>query len=379
MATSSEDLLAASDQLMNTMFNIKQMTQTDKQIDNQDKQFYENLAWQTSENEINRKFLENQNANQLDFANRELAENKRVSDLNYALQSDTANFNRDMQQQAFDYQKQLNATQMEREDNAIQRQVADFAKAGFSPLAAIGGNGSSAGSLSTHSPNSVNPAQYDMSGINAAAGQYADFARQYAQLAFTSQQDYINKRTELAQKHNADITGARMALSQLRSDNYYKGQSASLQFYNTLINNRNKKLENQYLEEQLDNLRDEHKYNKEHGYRSESPVQALTSAVLEYINKRKQDGETTVEAAFDLTKEGAQVLHNTIQSGKDKVSQIVAKKIEDSDLSKKQKTAVMFYLTAIKEGFLTTKMGREMKLIYYLGETIYRKVMGYKD
>ena len=51
-------------------------------------------------------------------------------------------------QTQFDYQKNLNETQMKREDNAIQRSVADHQAAGFNKLLAVG-NQSAAGGMQT--------------------------------------------------------------------------------------------------------------------------------------------------------------------------------------------------------------------------------------
>lgn len=55
-------------------------------------------------------------------------------------------------QTQFDYQKQLNQTQMEREDNAVQRSVADHQAAGFNKLLAVG-NQSAAGGMTTFGGN----------------------------------------------------------------------------------------------------------------------------------------------------------------------------------------------------------------------------------
>lgn len=60
---------------------------------------------------------------------------------------DISEKNLEFQKEAFAYNKQLNATMMEREDNAYQRAVIDAKTAGLSPLAVTGGASSSAGSL----------------------------------------------------------------------------------------------------------------------------------------------------------------------------------------------------------------------------------------
>lgn len=61
------------------------------------------------------------------------------------------------QKQALAYQKKLNAIQMQREDSAYQRAVADARKAGLSPLAVSGTSGASAGSLNAGSAPMLEP------------------------------------------------------------------------------------------------------------------------------------------------------------------------------------------------------------------------------
>lgn len=64
-----------------------------------------------------------------------------------AVSKDISEKNLEFQKEAFAYNKQLNATMMQREDNAYQRAVTDAKAAGLSPLAITGGASASAGSL----------------------------------------------------------------------------------------------------------------------------------------------------------------------------------------------------------------------------------------
>ena len=91
------------------------------------------------------------NADQKDLAEKQLKLNTDVANQNYALSKEQ-----------FEYQKQLNNLQMEREDSAFQRQVADLQKAGLSPLM-VAGNGATSNPLT-----SGTAPQFDMSGINQA-------------------------------------------------------------------------------------------------------------------------------------------------------------------------------------------------------------------
>ena len=65
---------------------------------------------------------------------------------NLALQDKQYNYQKEWNQKLFDYNKQLQDTIFEREDNAVQRRVNDLREAGLSPLLASG-QGAGAGSV----------------------------------------------------------------------------------------------------------------------------------------------------------------------------------------------------------------------------------------
>lgn len=80
------------------------------------------------------------------------------SDAEFAKQKQDENLA--LQKEAFEYQKQLNKTQMEREDTAHKRELEDFLSMGFSPLAVLGGNGAGATSLQSASAPQYDNSQY---------------------------------------------------------------------------------------------------------------------------------------------------------------------------------------------------------------------------
>lgn len=200
-------------------------------------------------------------AQTMDFANRQLKEQIRIADQNLGFQ-----------QSQFAYQQDLNALQMAREDSAIQRQVADYQAAGFSPLAAIGGNGSASGSL-----NAGTAPQYDGTGIATAAGHYMDIANQYAAL----HEQLSSKRTEQKQ-------AAQFALAQMRQDAFYKGQDIGLQYFNARVNARNQLLNNQSLAEDIKTKKFANEWYEKHGYSQ----QTLATVLSDFLNK------TNVKEAF---------------------------------------------------------------------------------
>lgn len=81
-------------------------------------------------------------------------ENKRVNDLNYQLQKDN-----------LAYQKELQKVIFAREDNAVQRRVADLRKAGLSPTLAAGSSAGAGSVIGTTAPQKVS----DLEGYMALA------------------------------------------------------------------------------------------------------------------------------------------------------------------------------------------------------------------
>lgn len=217
-------------------------------------------------------------AQDLDFANRQLQSQVEIADKNFGLQ-----------QSQFQYQKDLNELQMQREDNAIQRQVADYKAAGFSPLAAIGGNGSAAGSL-----NAGTAPQYDGSGIAAAAGQYLDLSRQYASL-----------HEQMNSKYRSERQAAKFALNQMKADMHYKGMSMAEQYFNAAVNAKNKSLQNESLSEDIQTKKYANSWYKEHGYSQTT----LATVLSDFLNR-----EDIAEAKKKMTELIAGGLNNLASS-----------------------------------------------------------------
>lgn len=141
--------------------------------------------------------LDKQNQVQNEIARENIDWQKNIAQQNFGLQ-----------QNQFDYQKRLNALQMEREDNAIQRQVADLQAAGFSPLMASGGSPSSP--LSSGSA-----PQYEISGVSAAQGSYLQLAQQYAQLKQDSMNNHRSAKVQAYQSMASSKQASSFALANL--------------------------------------------------------------------------------------------------------------------------------------------------------------------
>lgn len=104
---------------------------------------------------------------------RNIRAQKSANNANEALQREMNQQNQANWQAEFDYTKEQNALTRQREDNAIQRQVADAESAGISPLAVAGTGGASASSMNSapSAPEMLAPfvqaPQSDLSVMNA--------------------------------------------------------------------------------------------------------------------------------------------------------------------------------------------------------------------
>lgn len=376
-----EALLAATQQLGNAAASYGQYKQGEDALEQNQNQFSANLEELKREYDSTMAFANLQHSQQMDFANRQLQANKDIANQNFNLSKEYQEKNLSLQQQAFDYQKLLNNTMMEREDNAIQRQVADYAKAGFSPLAAIGGNGASAGSMSTHSPSQINAPQYDMSGINQAAGVYVDFAKQYAALSMTARQDYSRNRSQLAEKHNSEITASRIALQQMRADMRYKNQSASTELFNAAVNYKDSLLNREYLRNQINEqpneykrAQEEHDWYQKNGYYSRGFEPYIVSIIDKLSDKldKNNDGTSLDEAGQFIKDKGGEI-SNFVSHQWDKLYDSTKEKIMSID-DKKLQVAASFYWSCI---FSNTKLGKLTKgaaALYNLGKSAYEKI-----
>ena len=71
---------------------------------------------------------------------------------NMRMQRENQEWNRQFQREAFEYQKKLNELQMQREDTAVTRAMADYQANGINPLMALENGGFSSNGGTTYSP-----------------------------------------------------------------------------------------------------------------------------------------------------------------------------------------------------------------------------------
>lgn len=281
-------------------------------LEQSDRQFNQELNWQKQ-----------QYASQLDFANRQLSDNINVANNNLALQ-----------QNAFNYQQQLNQTQMQREDSAMQRRVADLLQAGFSPLAAVGSNGASSSPLS-----SANAPQMDMTGINQASGNYIDIAKQYSQLHMMAYNDNQNRKLQARLQAQSLKQGAKIALAEMRNQLDISNNNLAMQGLQLA--------QRQYeFDSDFELRRAESDWMQKHGYRNQDIQAYLVGMVASFIDKHNP---TQLIDKFNEFKDGlSQSVKDKLDSFKKDIQDIKdgkvysseVKKVLDSDVPKEAKEIV---------------------------------------
>ena len=180
---------------------------------------------------------------------------KDANEQNIALQREMNQQNQQNWQDQFDYTKEQNELTRQREDNAIQRQVADAEKAGISPLAVAGTGGASASTVNS-APSApemqapiVQAPQWDMSVMNAlfqhglnAISQDRDLSskEKIAEMQ-TSTQKFIaisqleNAKTIADQSNDTQLKIATNQLIELNRSNTAKEYQAKAEYFKGFI------------------------------------------------------------------------------------------------------------------------------------------------
>lgn len=251
---------------------------------------------QKQANNINQQALEQNDKlarEQLTLLDKQNQEQNAIARENIDWQKSIAQQNFGLQQNQFDYQKRLNALQIEREDNAIQRQVADLQAAGFSPLMASGGSPSSP--LSSGSA-----PQYDVSGVSAAQGSYLQLAQQYAQLKQDSMNSHRSAKIQAMQNMASSKQASGFALA-----NLIRGvkQDLNQQYWNIQnyrLNAEHQTKQNELLDEQIKTAKAQRKWNNVHGWRNNNISSWLVSMLDNYMTP--QQAANKVQEILEVAK-----------------------------------------------------------------------------
>lgn len=191
-------------------------------------------------------------------------ESKALGEKQLELAEKTSSENLGLQKEQFEYQKQLNQLQMQREDTAMQRQVADLKAAGLSPLMASGG-------ASTGQYLSASAPQRDISGISSAL---------------------------------SNLMGVHMDYASRKQAAYQFQRQQHLQTAQSIANLLSIKLDNDYKREQIRSQKIINDYNSVHGPRDPSLEAAIVDSVMSYLSKRNLNPAEMTQKRIKEVKEG---------------------------------------------------------------------------
>lgn len=243
------------DRFKNGNTNVDQKEVAEAGLAQAQEQFEENMAWQ-------REQFEAQQKSTTDMFNEQMQFNNTWNQKNL-----------DWQKEMQDYQKELNATQMAREDTAIQRAMSDARAAGLSPLAALG---MQAPSQTLSAPAPLN---YDTSGGNAA------FAERGA--GDRNARSELGRNYRAAQELKARAREAKidrdLARSSWQAEQHFKIASFAGSALRTGLESKMAKAQIRSLELDNDRKEDENKWLKRNGYRNLNWQSALINLIEKFV------------------------------------------------------------------------------------------------
>ena len=262
---------------------------------------------------------EEQTRTQLQLLEEQNKAQNQIARENIDWQKEAAYNNLALQQAQFDYQKRLNESQQIREDTAIQRQVADLAAAGLSPLMVSGGS-------STSVLSAPNAPQLDTSGISTAQGSYLNLAQQYSALRQEALSNSQNRRTSITNSLSSNKQGAAFALANLVRNVTLDLNQRYLNLQNFRLNALHTLKQNQLIDEQIKSSKSQRNWNEAHGYRRESLADYLVAILNAY--KAPDDIVNDIKTLIEENKEPIQ---NTVEKVQDVIesSKEIPKKVEN--------------------------------------------------
>lgn len=290
---------------------------------------------------------------QLESLENQNNQSNQIARENINMQKDLAMQNLGLQQNQFDYQKRLNQLTMEREDNAIQRQIADLTAAGFSPLMAS--SGSSAASLS-----SASAPQIDNSGISAAQGSYLSLAQQYSALKQETMSNIRNNASKNAQALASNKQGAAFALANLVQGAKQNINEAYWRTQNFRLNAERQDAEINRINEQIASSKQEREWMSTHGYRNQDLINVLIPILDNYLQ-----GKSLSDIISNLKDTLQSISDNGyIKAGKEEVKDVIDSVVDEAtDLGNKVKDKIQEAVDSVNPVTINTKESPTSKQI----------------
>lgn len=162
-----------------------------------------------------------------------------VGGLNYTQQKETAKKNLDFQREQFEYQKQQNLLQQEREDNAVRRRAYDLGEAGFNRLLATQGEGANAGAYGSTNFQGVEAPQMNLGNLGDIASGI-EGATYDALNHMNKMKNDETQRSLMQSQDSLALAQASEALSRVNWNNMDSDLKKEMQdYYKTLVQKNN--------------------------------------------------------------------------------------------------------------------------------------------
>lgn len=170
---------------------------------------------------------------------------KTNADRNYDEQVRMNDWNIKQQEEAFQYQKDLNELQMEREDNAVARRVADLKASGLSPTLAAGSSASATPVRAGTAPQGVAPQRESPSDIKVQEAMFrSQMQKEKMALAMSMVGNMADVSQTFAQKKLIEAKAGEQDIINKYLDTYLAGRNIGQN-----LDNDSKALANKFFEE----------------------------------------------------------------------------------------------------------------------------------
>lgn len=259
---------------------------------------------------------------------------------NTVSQKKTADKNLSLQQEQFEYEKDLQNQIMDREDNAIQRQVSDSRAAGISPILNMAGAQSSgAAGVAVNAPqkeqtsDTIGSLFTAISGLSSVMQTINETKKSQAEIDSLKMQNEFDAMTMASRIQNMNFLPM-LAQSRLQSDALSR-RSVRYQLDNVLPLTRNMQ------QAQYDDFMREYKYRKDNNIYKSTPTNPYTLGGAIFESIRSGFGKSAPNPEVDAIREkGNEAQSKALDASNDIVDEIIKMIDEATSVSEKKKKRV---------------------------------------